>query len=208
MSKWFAVPAIAVIASAANAEEALPPDAAAKLAQAKAAIEEAATKASGAQAVPLYDEPLQLLEGLAKAYPEANEASEIAGLRAVCYDRQGRYPEKHAALRRHADLSCPGDSKAAARVLEQAAHELVEQEEITEATLLYRLIIAEYRATRSAPRSHLRIGQLLARGREDMKGTVREFRQLVTDFPDSKEAELVEFELIKLHIERGEVFKP
>jgi tetratricopeptide (TPR) repeat protein len=118
-----------------------------------------------------------------------------------------RYPEACAALARHAALVSAGDRRAAGRLLERKAAELARGGEIAGGIALYRLLIREHRDTRSAPRAHLAIAALLADHRTDVAGAIREYNRLLHDFPDSKEAELVPYELARWHITKEEVHR-
>jgi len=105
----------------------------------------------------------------------------------------------------YAALSSRGDRRAAAALIERAADELAEAGEVAEAVTLYRMIVAVYDDLRCAPRAHLKIGRLLAANWADIQGAIGEYRQLVRDYPDSKEADLVAFELIAMEVPQDEV---
>jgi len=145
---------------------------------------------SSVLAVPLYDEPLRLLDEItnAKSYTLVVRA-QAEKLKAFCYDRQARYAEKNGAMQRYCVSAFSGDKEKAATVLSTQADGLLEAKETTEAISSYRLTVSGYSDTRVAAESLFRVATVIESEeakRYGFREAIAEYERLLADYPSCK----------------------
>ncbi|MCM8785706.1 MAG: tetratricopeptide repeat protein [Candidatus Omnitrophica bacterium] len=111
--------------------------------------------------IPKYKEITNTLEEIIEKKPTDKKLIEsIYKLLIECYDRQAEYPKKHRILKEYSELLYPEEKEKQAKTIKEYADKLKEKGEITEAIILYRLIVKEYPDTKIGSESYFRLGKI------------------------------------------------
>ncbi|MDD3735285.1 MAG: tetratricopeptide repeat protein [Candidatus Pacebacteria bacterium] len=155
--------------------------------------------------IPQYKQIKELLEKASKT-GEIETLKKIYPLLITCYDHIAEYQEKYKTMKQYAELLYPEDKEKQAEYLKQQADKLMAQEETGEAIIMYRFIIARYPNTKCTRKTYLNIAEIF-RDEGDIKGAINEYKKLLDNYPKSKEAEIVPFEIIKMGEEPEKLLK-
>jgi len=175
--------------AALSASSEKPSDASLLLAKAQTLIDLASkSPTSGASSVPLYDEPLKLLEEITSRYHRVGTiTSQTEKLKAICHDHQAKYAEEHQSLKMYANLVSNGDKEKASVLLKGAADGLLEALEMTEAVMLFHIVSDEYQNTKAAPEAILKTARVLEEDGERGSGleVVAQYEKLMARYPQN-----------------------
>ena len=150
--------------------------------------------------IPQYREIKELLEKAKEKTQNPETLKEISPLLITCYDHLAEYRRKHKTMKEYAALLYPEEREKQAEWMKEQADRLITEGETGEAIQIYRKIEKEYPETKVSSDALYEVAKIIDKEEtrcEAVRGSIREYENLIKKYPESQYAEYIYFTLVK-----------
>ena len=126
----------------------------------------------------------------------------------TCYDHLAEYRRKHKTMREYAALLYPEEREKQAEWMEERADRLITEGETAEGIQIYRKIEKEYPETKVSSDALYEVAKIIDEEEtrcEAVRGSIREYENLIKKYPESQYAEEVHFKLVRKYQRLGKL---